>query len=268
MSAQLAPVLFLPHGGGPLPLLGNAGHAQLTQFITALGQRLSKPAAILVISAHWEGQQPMLTSAAKPELLFDYSGFPPESYQYRYPVPGAAALAADIASTLGQHGFTATLDAKRGLDHGVFVPLMLLRPQADVPVLQLSLLKSLDPAQHIALGEAIALLRQQNVLIIGSGMSFHNMRAFFQPELVSQQQVAAFNQYLIDSLCTNLSYAQQVSRLTDWLNAPFARLMHPREEHLLPLMVCLGAAKGSAAQLLFQADVLNRQVLAFGWDAG
>ena len=134
--------------------------------------------------------------------------------------------------------------------------------------MQLSLLKSLDPAEHIALGEAIACLRQQNVLIIGSGMSFHNMRAFFQPELVSQQQVAAFNQYLVDSLNPALAYDEQIKRLNAWLDAPYARLMHPREEHLLPLMVCLGAAKGSAAQLLFKADVLNREVLAFGWDAG
>ncbi len=265
MTLSLAPVFYLPHGGGPLPLLGDAGHAQLTQFITALGQRLSKPAAILVISAHWEGQQPMLTSAAKPELLFDYSGFPPESYQYHYPVPGSTALAAEIASTLGQHGFTATLDAKRGLDHGVFVPLMLLRPQADVPVLQLSLLKSLDPAEHIALGEAIAFLRQKNVLIIGSGMSFHNMRAFFQPELVSQQQVAAFNQYLVDSLNPALAYDEQAKRLNAWLDAPYARLMHPREEHLLPLHVCFGAAKGATAQVLFNDKVLNKTVLALGW---
>ena len=265
MTSSLAPVFYLPHGGGPLPLLADPHHLALTQFLTQLGSTLATPQAILVISAHWEAEQPALTAAETPPLLFDYSGFPADSYQYRYPAPGAPALAHEIAAVLQQHGFAAKLDSRRGLDHGVFVPLMLLRPQADVPVLQLSLLKSLEPMQHIALGEAIAMLRQQNVLIIGSGMSFHNMRAFFQPELVSQQQVAAFNQYLIDSLSSALSYSQQVSRLTDWLNAPNARLIHPREEHLLPLMVCLGAGKGSSAQLLFQADVLNREVLAFGW---
>ncbi|MDX5406783.1 MAG: dioxygenase [Chromatiaceae bacterium] len=268
MSAQLAPVLFLPHGGGPLPLLGDEGHKHLTQFITTLGQTLSPPDAILVVSAHWETAVPALTSAAQPELLFDYAGFPPESYQYRYPAPGAPALANDIAAVLQQHGFAAQLDNSRGLDHGVFVPLLMLRPQADVPVLQLSLQRHLDPALHIKLGEAIGFLRQKNVLIIGSGMSFHNMRAFFQPDVVSQHQVAAFNQYLVDSLNPALAYDEQAKRLNTWLDAPYARLMHPREEHLLPLMVCLGAAKGSAAQLLFKADVLNREVLAFGWDAG
>ncbi|WP_166839991.1 DODA-type extradiol aromatic ring-opening family dioxygenase [Rheinheimera pleomorphica] len=265
MTSSLAPVFYLPHGGGPLPLLADPHHLALTQFLTQLGSALATPQAILVISAHWETEQPALTATETPPLLFDYSGFPAQSYQYRYPAPGAPALAHEIAAVLQQHGFAAQLDHSRGLDHGVFVPLMLLRPQADIPILQLSLLKSLEPMQHIALGEAIALLRQQNVLIIGSGMSFHNMRAFFQPDRVSQQQVAAFNQYLIDSLSSALSYSQQVSRLTAWLNAPNARLIHPREEHLLPLMVCLGAAKGSTAQLLFQADVLNREVLAFGW---
>ncbi|MEO3865388.1 DODA-type extradiol aromatic ring-opening family dioxygenase [Rheinheimera fenheensis] len=265
MSASLTPVLLLPHGGGPLPLLGDESHKHLTQFISKLGQSLSKPDAILVVSAHWETTVPALTSAAKPELLFDYAGFPPESYQYRYPAPGAPALANDITAVLQQHGFAAQLDNSRGLDHGVFVPLLMLRPQHDVPVLQLSLQRHLDPALHIKLGEAIAFLRQKNVLIIGSGMSFRNMRAFFQPDLVSQQQVAAFNQYLIDSLNSVLSYDEQAKRLNAWLDAPYARLMHPREEHLLPLHVCFGAAKGSRAKLLFQHEVIQREVLAFGW---
>lgn len=264
-----APVLFLPHGGGPLPLLGDPGHASLTHFISKLGEdyrrQYAKPSAILVVSAHWETTTPALTSAAKPELLFDYSGFPSQSYQYRYPAPGAPDLATDIAKQLEQVGLTSQLDNQRGLDHGVFVPLLMLWPQADVPVLQLSLQRHLDPMQHIKLGEAISALRQQNVLIIGSGMTFHNMRAFFQPALVSSDQVREFNQYLIDSMSPSLSYEQQSSKLADWLNAPGARLMHPREEHLLPLHVCFGAAKGSTAKLLFQNEVINREVLAFGW---
>ena len=265
MSEPLAPVLFLPHGGGPLPLLGDPGHQALHYFITTLGSKLATPAAILVISAHWEMSVPSLTSAAAPNLLFDYSGFPPQSYQYRYPAPGAPALAQQIATELARHGFDSQLDNQRGLDHGVFVPLLMLRPQADVPVLQLSLQRHLDPFQHIKLGEAIAALRQKNVLIVGSGMSFHNMRGFFQPDLISSSQVGAFNQYLLNSLSDNLSYTEQASRLSNWLSAPHARLMHPREEHLLPLHVCFGAAKGSKAQLLFQDGVLNREVLAFGW---
>jgi 4,5-DOPA dioxygenase extradiol len=265
MTPTLAPVLYLPHGGGPLPLLGDPNHQALTQFITGLGNKLAPPAAILVISAHWETAQPALTAADNPALLFDYSGFPAQSYQLSYPAPGAPELAAEIAEKLQQAGFSPQLNTSRGWDHGVFVPLLMLRPQADIPVLQLSLLKGLDAKTHIALGEAISFLRAQNVLIIGSGMSFHNMQAFFNTNLVSEAQLAAFNQYLIDSLQPQYSYAEQAQRLINWQQAPDARLMHPREEHLLPLHVCFGAAKGGTAQLLFNDKVLHKTVLAFGW---
>lgn len=265
MTPTLAPVLYLPHGGGPLPLLGDPNHQALTQFITGLGNKLAPPAAILVISAHWETAQPALTAADNPALLFDYSGFPAQSYQLSYPAPGAPELAAEIAEKLQQAGFSPQLNTSRGWDHGVFVPLLMLRPQADIPVLQLSLLKGLDAKTHIALGEAISFLRAQNVLIIGSGMSFHNMQAFFNANLVSDAQLAAFNQYLIDSLQPQYSYAEQAQRLINWQQAPDSRLMHPREEHLLPLHVCFGAAKGGTAQLLFNDKVLHKTVLAFGW---
>ncbi|MDP2713698.1 class III extradiol ring-cleavage dioxygenase [Rheinheimera sp.] len=265
MTSSLAPVLYLPHGGGPLPLLGDPDHRALTQFLTQLGDKLATPAAILVISAHWESPQPALTAAENPSLLFDYSGFPAQSYQLSYPAPGAPQLAVQIAEQLQQAGFAAELNPGRGWDHGVFVPLLLLRPQADIPVLQLSLLKGLDAKTHIALGEAISFLRQQNVLIIGSGMSFHNMQAFFNANLVSDSQLEAFNQYFIDSLQPQYSYAEQAKRLINWQQAPDARLMHPREEHLLPLHVCFGAAKGSTAQVLFNNKVLHKTVLAFGW---
>ncbi|MGP9800642.1 DODA-type extradiol aromatic ring-opening family dioxygenase [Rheinheimera sp. NSM] len=265
MTSSLAPVLYLPHGGGPLPLLGDPHHQALTQFFAQLGDKLATPAAILVISAHWESPQPALTAAENPSLLFDYSGFPAQSYQLSYPAPGHPQLAAQIAEKLQQAGFAAELNPGRGWDHGVFVPLLLLRPQADIPVLQLSLLKGLDAKAHIALGEAISFLRAQNVLIIGSGMSFHNMQAFFNANLVSDSQLEAFNQYFIDSLQPQYSYAEQAQRLINWQQAPDARLMHPREEHLLPLHVCFGAAKGSTAQVLFNDKVLQKAVLAFGW---
>lgn len=265
MTSSLAPVFYLPHGGGPLPLLGDPQHLALTQFLTQLVSKQPTPAAILVISAHWESPHPALTAAENPALLFDYSGFPAQSYQLSYPAPGAPQLAAKIADKLQQAGFSPQLNTSRGWDHGVFVPLLMLRPQADVSVLQLSLLTGLDPATHIALGEAISFLRSQNVMIIGSGMSFHNMQAFFRPDLVSDNQVSEFNQYLIDSLQPQHSYADQAQRLINWQQAPDARLMHPREEHLLPLHVCFGAAKGSTAQVLFNDKVLHKTVLAFGW---
>ena len=265
MTSSLAPVFYLPHGGGPLPLLGDPQHLALTQFLTQLGSKLPTPAAILVISAHWESPHPALTAAENPALLFDYSGFPAQSYQLSYPATGAPQLAAQIAEKLLQAGFNPQLNTSRGWDHGVFVPLLMLRPQADIPVLQLSLLKGLDAATHIALGEAISFLRSQNVIIIGSGMSFHNMQAFFRPDLVSDNQVSEFNQYLINSLQPQYSYAEQAQRLINWQQAPNARLIHPREEHLLPLHVCFGAGKGSNAQVLFNDKVLHKTVLAFGW---
>lgn len=269
MQTDLAPVLFLPHGGGPLPVLGDPGHAELTSFITRLGKQMQqdirKPAAILVVSAHWEESTPALTANDKTQLLYDYYGFPEESYKLTYPAPGAAQLAASIADKLSAAGFTPQLDKNRGLDHGVFIPLLMLRPEADIPVLQISLIKGLNPTQHIALGEVLTFLRQQNVWIVGSGMSFHNMQAFFRPGIVNEAQIDAFNQYFIDSLSPQLSYAEQADKLSRWLEAPYARLMHPREEHLLPLHVCFGAAKGSSAKLLFDGSVLNKAVLAFGW---
>ena len=265
MTSSLAPVFYLPHGGGPLPLLGDPQHLALTHFISQLGNTLPTPAAILVVSAHWESADPTLTAAENSSLLFDYSGFPAQSYQLSYPAPGAPQLAAQIAEKLQQAGFTSQLNTSRGWDHGVFVPLLMLRPHADIPVLQLSLLKGLDPATHIALGEAISFLRAQNVLIIGSGMSFHNMQAFFNANLVSDSQLEAFNQYLTDSLQPQYSYAEQAKRLINWQQAPNARLIHPREEHLLPLHVCFGAGKASNAQVLFNDKVLNKTVLAFGW---
>lgn len=265
MIPTLAPVLYLPHGGGPLPLLDDPAHHTLTEFITELGHKLATPAAILVISAHWETTQPSLTAADNPALLFDYSGFPAQSYQLSYPAPGAPQLAAQIAEKLQQAGFSPQLNTSRGWDHGVFVPLLMLRPQADIPLLQLSLLKGLDAKTHIALGEAISFLRAQNVLIIGSGMSFHNMQAFFNADLVSDAQVDAFNQHFIDSLTGQYSFTEQAAKLINWQQAPDARLMHPREEHLLPLHVCFGAAKGSTAQVLFNDKVLHKTVLAFGW---
>ncbi|KKO45366.1 extradiol ring-cleavage dioxygenase [Arsukibacterium ikkense] len=268
MNQALAPVWYLPHGGGPLPLLNDPQHSPLIRFLSELSHSIehnSKPAALLVISAHWETAEPTLSSAAQPSLFYDYSGFPPASYQLNYPVAGAPELASQIAAKLQQAGFAAALNPDRGLDHGVFVPLMLLRPQADIPLLQLSLLQGLDPKTHIALGEAISFLRAQNVLIIGSGMSFHNMQAFFRDDIVTDTQVADFNQYLIDSLQPELSYQEQATLLTHWQQAPYARLMHPREEHLLPLHVCFGAAKGSPVKVLFNDNVINKTVLAFGW---
>ncbi|MEY3038311.1 MAG: hypothetical protein RL143_878 [Pseudomonadota bacterium] len=170
-------IAFISHGGGPMPLLGDPQHAELIDMLKQLPSKFPQPRAIVVISAHWENDEIAITSSSSPSLLFDYYGFPAESYQFNYPAPGNPQLASKIAKVLQVDGFNVRLDEERGLDHGVFIPLMLMYPQADIPVLQISLSNSLDPLQHLQLGEALAKLDEEDVLFLGSGFSFHNMRA-------------------------------------------------------------------------------------------
>ena len=146
----MAKVLFIPHGGGPLPLIGDPAHAPLVTALTGLRPILDGAKAIIVVTAHWEAETPSFSSSAAPGMLYDYFGFPEETYRLNYPAPGAPELAARAAQALGADGFATRLDPERGFDHGTFVPLMLMRPEADIPVLQMSLLASLDPARHIA----------------------------------------------------------------------------------------------------------------------
>jgi len=263
-----SPVLYIPHGGGPLPLLGDPQHAALTAFLQNIRNLLDTPKAILLISAHWEESLATLTGANQPELIYDYYGFPPESYEIEYPAPGAPDLSQHIASLLDQQGIKARLDPERGFDHGMFIPLKLMYPEATIPVVQLSLLSSLDPFEHIALGKALSAIRQENILSVGSGLSFHNLRAFFRPSVLPENTDIQFDRWLVDTCTsTGLSMEQREERLIDWEQAPFARDCHPREEHLLPLHVCYGmAAAGSeAATLVFNDVIMGRQVSGFLW---
>ena len=266
LNAAISPVLFLSHGGGPMPLLGDASHQQLIQFTQKITTTFAKPAAILVISAHWEEAQPTITSGALPTLIYDYSGFPQEAYAIQYPAPGAPALANKVFNLLKNAGITAKPDDQRGFDHGVFVPLKLMYPQADIPCVQLSLVNNLQPQQHIQIGRALADLRKQNVMIIGSGFTFHNMRAFFAPATKESQAMnASFEQWLIDT-CSSNQYTEEEreQRLIHWESAPAARYCHPREEHLLPLLVCYGAA-GAAAKQVFELEILGKISSAYIW---
>lgn len=259
------PVVYLPHGGGPLPLLQDPAHLSLSRYLQSLGQ-LPKPEAILIISAHWEAPSAQFTAGEQPHLIFDYTGFPPQTYQYRYPAAGAPALAAAWAERLNRAGITAGTSL-RGWDHGCFVPLLLSHPAADIPVVQLSLLQGLNPAAHIALGAALAPLRQEGVLIMGSGLSFHNMAAFFAPSPSNRARSEAFDAWLFDSLCgAQLSHSERCERLIHWQAAPEARFCHPREEHLLPLHVCLGAAAASPqAQRSYSDILMGVKVSGFTW---
>lgn len=259
-------ILFISHGGGPLPLLGDPGHQELISTLTRVSTQITKPSAIVVFSAHWESVPVAITAQANPSLIYDYYGFPPESYQIQYPAPGHPGLAERIHELLTKRQIPSLLDSKRGYDHGLFVPLKMLYPAADIPCVQVSLHGSLDAAQHIELGAAVAELVADDILIIGSGFSFHNMNAFFSPD--TPQTVAmnqAFEDWLIETCSgTNMTEVERRTRLEQWVKAPYARYSHPREEHLLPLMVCYGAAQ-SACSEVFAFNMLRKRASMFLW---
>lgn len=260
-----AQVVYFSHGGGPLPILGDASHQALIDFMQRLPQQLSRPEAILVISAHWEENVPTLLGAARPSMFYDYYGFPQAAYQIQYPAPGHPALAQRIAGLLEANGLPAHLDGKRGFDHGVFIPLKLMFPAADIPVTQLSLLRSLSSGAHLALGKALRGLASENILIIGSGFSFHNLNSFFhQAPGAPDPANDAFQDWLIETCAAALSPSAAEERLVEWEKAPFARYCHPREEHLLPVHVCFGLA-GGAARVVFDDQILGKRGVAFLW---
>jgi len=260
-----AQVVYFSHGGGPLPILGDPGHQAMVDFMTRLPTQLRKPEAILVVSAHWEESAATLTSAEHPPMFYDYYGFPAEAYDITYPAPGDPGLAQRLASLLQTHSIPARLDSRRGFDHGLFIPLKLMYPAADIPALQLSLLRGLNPAAHLALGKALQVLRQENILVVGSGFSFHNLQAFsWQADGAPDPANDAFQDWLIDTCTSPTPRPTREQRLLEWEKAPSARYCHPREEHLLPLHVCAALADGPA-KLIFDDQILGKRSVAFLW---
>jgi len=259
------PAIYVPHGGGPWPFV-EMGFGDPTQWAT-LRAYLSKalpgalpqaPRALLCVTAHWEEDVPTVSSAAKPGMLYDYYGFPPESYQITWPAPGEPALAARVRTLLHGAGIDSGEDGQRGFDHGTFVPLKLAFESAAVPCVQLSLRHGLDPAEHLRIGRALAPLRDEGVLIVGSGMSYHNMRGFGRSGSLGESQ--AFDAWLRESVA--LPAAERDARLTRWTDAPAARACHPREEHLLPLMVVAGAGGDDRGSVPYNAQLMGVQVSA------
>ncbi len=252
MTTDALPTCYLSHGGGPWVYMDGPmrqAHAQLEAMLRALPQRLSMPPrAVLMVSAHWEARRFTLQSAARPTMFYDYGGFPPHTYQVQYPAPGDPALAGQVQALLQAAGLDCALDAQRGYDHGAFVPMAAMYPQADLPMVQLSLTAGLDPALHLAAGRALAPLRAQGVLILGSGASFHNLG--LRSELVPAAS-AQFDQWLGQTLL-DTSPAERSQGLLQWSRAPAARLAHAREEHLIPLLVALGAAESEPATRIYQ----------------
>lgn len=265
-------VLFIPHGGGPLPLLGDPGYAGLASALRGLHGTLSSSRAIILVTAHWEADLPCVATAARPSMLYDYYGFPEESYRFEYPAPGATELSGAAVSALDAAGIGAQCDADRGFDHGTFVPMMLMRPEADIPILQMSLMASLDPARHLAMGRALASLLDDDITLIGSGFSFHNINALRGRAPIEREQgyaqARAFHAWIDEAVCSpELSPDDRSERLAAWESAPGARFCHPREEHLMPLHVCLGAAlqSGMSVRQIFNEPVKGFQTSGYHW---
>ena len=264
-AASVMPTWFIPHGGGPCFFMdSNPPHAweRMADFLKGLAATLpARPRAIVVVSAHWLDGAFSATSGARPDLIFDYHGFPPHTYALRYPAPGEPALAARITALLQAAGLPSQQDASRGFDHGVFIPMLLMFPGADIPVVQLSLSTTLDPAMHLAAGRALQALRQEGVLIIGSGMSYHNMRGYGDPR--SGPISDEFDAWL--TAAVQAAPPQRQQSLIEWAQAPSARLSHPlrAEEHLLPLMVVAGSAGDDPGEKVFSDRVMETTLSAF-----
>ena len=267
-NTQRQPAIFLPHGGGPCFFMdwtwGPADTWQKTQrFLEGLAATLPEPPkALLVVSGHWEEPAFTASAAARPELIFDYSGFPEHTYRLTWPAPGSPELAERVTGLLTQAGLPSALSANRGFDHGVFVPLKVVFPEARIPVITLSLATSLDPALHLAAGRALAPLRDEGVLIIGSGMSFHNLRGYFQPG--TPERAKAFDDWLTRAV--ESPAAERDALLTGWRNAPFAAYAHPREEHLIPLMVAAGAGGEAQGVRVFADQPMGAAISAYRFD--
>lgn len=264
------PTLFIPHGGGPCffmkwdpPDTWERMAAYLRRMPTDVGRR---PEAIAIISGHWEEETVTIQNNPSPPLLFDYYGFPESTYQLEYPAPGSPALAKRIAALMTEAGVSWKYDTERGFDHGVFIPMKLAFPEAEIPIVQIALRADLDPAAHIAFGEALQPLREEGILILGSGMTYHNMQTLTANMRGGGGGTAPESQRFDDWLTDVLTAREPDDRrtaLVEWQAAPVARMAHPREEHLLPLHVVVGAAGSDRGQRMLNDKVLGAVESAF-----
>lgn len=262
------PTFFISHGGGPWPWMKDELRGDYDQLAAALRHLPQdagtlRPQVILMVSAHWEEPEFTVQSHPEPGMIYDYGGFPEYTYHIRYPAPGSPALAQRVRQLLQGTGIAAREDGQRGFDHGMYAPMVLIYPEADMPTVQLSLKRGLDPQEHLAMGRALAPLREEGVLIIGSGLSYHNLRAFGP---AAKHPSAAFDAWLDTSLAT--PGAPRSAALAAWQQAPSARQAHPREEHLLPLMVAVGAAEAEQAVRVYHEDNFFGGISVSNWRFG
>ncbi len=259
----MQPTFFINHGGGPCFFLQPGPmrttwkplEDYLVGFASALGET---PLALLVVSGHWEEAVPTVNAASAPPLLFDYQGFPEYTYQITWPAPGSPGIAARVRALLGDAGLSSAANDRRGYDHGVFIPLKVAFPDAEIPVVQLSLQRGLDPAVHLAIGRALRPLRAQGVVIIGSGQTYHNMRGFGGAG--ADLKAEAFDAWLRQAIIATDTREQS---LIDWERAAGARDAQPHEDHLLPLMVAAGAASGETAIVDFHGHAMGKPISGF-----
>lgn len=264
MPANRQPAIFLSHGGGPCfwmdfpPPVGPGGFDGLRNHFAGLLDTLpARPSAIVVITAHWETPAVTVSAACAPTMLFDYYGFPKHTYELTYPAPGAPSLAARIANLLREAGVDHAVDTHRGFDHGVFVPMLIVDPSAQIPVVMVSIRSDFDVAKHIDAGRALAPLRDQGVLILGSGNTWHGS---IGPTAASASH--AFDDWVTTTL-TDVDASRRKAALCQWEHAPHAREAQKREDHLMPLMVVAGAAGGDTAHRSFQGTVGSLSVACY-----
>ncbi len=235
----------------------NKLEASLHGIVAELG---AKPRAVLCVSGHWEAAQFAVMGAGEPGMVYDYSGFPPFTYTIRYPAPGAPEVAARVQELLPG----TRLDLHQGFDHGTFAPLAVMYPEADVPVLQLSIRSDYDVEAHLEAGRALRALREEGVLILGSGLSYHNLRMLGP---TGAKPSSEFDAWLRETLCENVGEVRN-ERLRHWERAPSARIAHPREDHLIPLMVAVGAAEEEAATRVYFEDTFFGAITASSYRFG
>jgi len=257
------PTFFVSHGGGPWPFIPHMKSELENTFAWMSGFQNtlpSKPKAILCIDAHWEEDEFTVSSATRPAMIYDYTGFPPHTYQIQYPAPGSPEIAKKVIDLLSNASIPIHQNSTRGFDHGAFIPLGLMFPLADIPVVSLSIKRNYSPLDHIQMGMALAPLREEGILIMGSGLTYHNMRGFGSK--AGEESSKLFGDWL-ESVIESKSLSDRISRLTAWEKAPAARSSHPEEDHLIPLMAIVGAAGNDQGRISIREKAMGIEMASY-----